>query len=79
MQQYNVHEAKSSLSKLLDAVTAGEEVVIAKNGKPVAKLVKIPSSEKRVLGLGRHDFNLPETGWQGPLSDEEADAFLEGR
>jgi prevent-host-death family protein len=38
MQLVNIHEAKTHLSKLLDQVAAGEEVVIARNGKPVARL-----------------------------------------
>ena len=38
MQLVNVHQAKTQLSKLLDQVIAGEEVVIARHGKPVAKL-----------------------------------------
>ena len=39
MKTYNIHEAKTHLSRLLEAVAAGEEVVIAKAGKPIAKLV----------------------------------------
>jgi prevent-host-death family protein len=38
MQLVNVHQAKTQLSKLLDQVEAGEEVVIARHGKPIAKL-----------------------------------------
>jgi prevent-host-death family protein len=40
MHQVNVHEAKTNLSKLLEKTANGEEVIIAKAGKPVAKLVK---------------------------------------
>ncbi|MBI5309911.1 MAG: type II toxin-antitoxin system prevent-host-death family antitoxin [Actinobacteria bacterium] len=39
--QYNVLEARNQLSKLIDAAVAGEEVVIAKRGKPTVKIVKI--------------------------------------
>jgi prevent-host-death family protein len=46
----NMHEAKSTLSKLVEKVNEGEEVVIAKAGKPVAKLVKY-DREPRRLGL----------------------------
>lgn len=45
MRQVNVHEAKSQLSRLLQAVEEGEEILIARNGKPVAKLV--PHVEER--------------------------------
>jgi prevent-host-death family protein len=41
---YNVHAAKSQLSKLIDAALAGEEVVIAKDSKPMVRLVPIPQS-----------------------------------
>ena len=42
--QFNVHTAKSQLSKLIDAALAGEEVIIAKGSKPVVRLVPIPQS-----------------------------------
>jgi prevent-host-death family protein len=45
MKQVNVHEAKTQLSRLLQEVENGEEVVIARNGEPVAKLV--PHVEER--------------------------------
>lgn len=51
MNTINIHEAKTHLSKLLDRVTAGEEIVIAKNGKPVAKLIPIEDIPPRT-GLG---------------------------
>ena len=43
----NVYEAKTHLSRLLDRVAAGEEIVIARAGKPVAKLVPLPATEPR--------------------------------
>jgi prevent-host-death family protein len=71
----NMHEAKSTLSKLVEKVSAGEEVVIAKAGKPVAKLVKYEPKEPRPLGLydGQiwiaDDFDEP---------DEDLIALFEG-
>jgi len=51
MAQVNVHEAKTQLSRLLARVEAGEEVVIARDGKPVARLVPVaPSTVRRVPG-----------------------------
>jgi prevent-host-death family protein len=50
MEQVNVHEAKTHLSKLLERVEAGEEIVIARNGKPVAKLVAVPARKPREPG-----------------------------
>jgi prevent-host-death family protein len=51
MAQVNVHEAKTQLSKLLARVEAGEEIVIARDGKPLARLVPVsPSPMRRVPG-----------------------------
>jgi prevent-host-death family protein len=50
--QVNVYEAKTQLSKLLDWVLAGEDVVIARSGKPVARLIPIESlPEPRIPGI----------------------------
>jgi len=48
---YNVHEAKTNLSRLLKQVAEGEEVVIAKDGEPVARLVAVPKKRVRELGF----------------------------
>lgn len=52
MKAVNVHEAKTHLSRLLKKVAAGEEVVISKAGKPIARLVPVVEPPReRVLGL----------------------------
>ena len=52
MMTVNIHEAKTNLSKLISFLEKGEEVVIAKAGNPVAKLVSyVPSIEKRKPNL----------------------------
>ena len=45
MRIINIHDAKTQFSKLIDAVTQGEEIVIAKAGKPVAMLVPMPAQK----------------------------------
>ena len=45
MTKVNMHEAKTRLSKLVEMAKSGEEVVIAKNGKPQARIVPIESDE----------------------------------
>lgn len=55
MKTVNVHEAKTTLSALLNEVERGEEVTIARNGKPVAKLVRLTPSKRRQPGLLRDD------------------------
>jgi prevent-host-death family protein len=71
MAAYNVHEAKSNLSRLLGQVERGEEVVIARHGKPVAKLVPV-SRAKRVLG-SMSGLVTEQRGWDAPISGEEAE------
>jgi prevent-host-death family protein len=73
MAAYNVHEAKSSLSKLLERVEEGEEVIIARHGTPVAKLVPVVR-KKRVLGSMRGLVKLDE-GWDAPIDDRDAKEF----
>ena len=54
MAEVNIHEAKTHLSKLLRRVTAGEEIVIARAGKPVARLVAVAEPPRpRELGRDR--------------------------
>jgi prevent-host-death family protein len=54
--EVNVHHAKTHLSKLISAAESGEEVIIARNGKPVVKLVVVTppvrKSRKHMLGSG---------------------------
>jgi prevent-host-death family protein len=78
METINIHAAKTQLSRLLDAVAAGEEVVIAKAGKPVARLVPIGQEPKpRQLGLLAGKIHVPEN-FDEPLP-EEILAEFEGR
>lgn len=67
MTKVNMHEAKSRLSKLVEMAKNGEDVVIAKNGKPQARIVAINSEPKKWFGMDEgkiwmaDDFNeLPE-------------------
>jgi len=66
----NIHAAKTHLSRLIDQVAAGEEVVIARAGKPVARLVPLaPERPKRVLGMLRGQINIPDN-FDDPLPDD---------
>ena len=66
----NVHEAKTHLSKLLEQVRLGEEVVIAKSGKPVARLVAIEGARKRrEPGSAKGSITIAED-FDAPLPDE---------
>jgi prevent-host-death family protein len=74
----NVHAAKTQLSKLLDLVEDGEQVVITRHGKAVAQLVPVHLLRRSPLGAMRGEFEMSD-GWEKPLTDEEAEAFWSGR
>jgi prevent-host-death family protein len=73
----NVHEAKTHLSKLLDRAHAGEEIILAKAGKPYAKLVPFhdPSQPPRKSGGWPELRNIPDSVWFDPLPEEELNAW----
>ena len=74
----SVHAAKTQLSKLLDLLDEGEDVVIVRHGHPVARLVRANSSTKPQLGAMRGEISWEE-GWERAMTAEEADAFWNGR
>jgi prevent-host-death family protein len=75
--EFNIHEAKTHLSRLLERVALGEEVIIAKSGKPVAKLVPLDGRpKKRQLGTAKGEFTVPDD-FNDPLPKEIADLFWE--
>ena len=70
--QVNVHEAKTKLSKLLELVEQGENIVIARNGKPVAELVPARKSGGFPFGVASEHPIVPEGDeWWKPLSDDD--------
>ena len=75
MATVGVHEAKTHLSKLLARVSAGEEIVISRSGKPVARLGPL-NQEKgiRNIGIDRGSFEVP-SDFDEPLPEEVLDEF----
>jgi prevent-host-death family protein len=67
MPTVNMHEAKTQLSKLVEAALAGEDVVIAKAGKPAVRLVPCPEDKPAYRELG---------SLQGALTPEELEVLL---
>ncbi|HXV61217.1 MAG TPA: type II toxin-antitoxin system Phd/YefM family antitoxin [Vicinamibacteria bacterium] len=68
--EVNVHEAKTHLSRLLARVAAGEEIIISKAGKPVARLVPFHGAgKKRVPGQDRGKVWIAED-FDAPLPEE---------
>ena len=78
MKHVNIHEAKTGLSKLVERAEAGEEVIIARAGKPAAKLVPLTRLRgRRRLGLLDGKFKIPDD-FNQPLPESVLRAF-EGR
>lgn len=59
MQTINIHEAKTQLSRYVDQAATGDEVIIARAGKPVARLAPLADKQMRQLGLGKGKFSIP--------------------
>lgn len=71
----NIHEAKTHLSRLLARVSLGEEITIAKAGKPVARLVPVEEKPKqRVPGTAKGKIWIAPD-FDAPLPDEILDEF----
>lgn len=69
-----IHVAKTNLSRLVARAEAGEEIVIARGRKPVAKLVPIAPKPKRVFGSMRGQFSIGPEFFE-PLPPEELDQW----
>jgi prevent-host-death family protein len=75
MRTVNIHAAKTQLSRLVDAAAAGEEIIIAKSGKPIARLGPLLTARrKRNLGILEGKLSVP-ADFDAPLPDEVLDAF----
>lgn len=79
MTTVNMHAAKTHLSRLVEKAAAGEEIIIAKAGVPMARLtaLKPEAPKKRVLGMFKGQLNVPDD-FDAPLPDDILDMF-EGR
>ena len=87
MTTMNIHEARAHFSQLLEAVGRGEEVIIARSGVPVARI--IPEPERPVerhkvrLGLFADQVKVVDPDWHLPMSDDDiremfGDEFVDG-
>jgi prevent-host-death family protein len=64
----NIHEAKTNLSRLLQQVAAGEEIVIARAGKPIARIVPVSKPQPRRPGIAKGEVT---DAFFEPLSEDE--------
>jgi prevent-host-death family protein len=81
MPTYNIHAAKTHLSRLVDAAAGGEEVLIARAGKPVARLVPLEDARARPprrLGLLAGKLRIP-ADYDAPLPNDVLRDFEQQR
>ena len=79
MKQVNIHQAKTELSKLVERAEAGEEILIARAGRPVEKLVPLGRGQgRRKLGLLDGKFRIPDD-FNKPLPSSILRAFEGGK
>jgi len=76
----NIHDAKTTLSKLIERAMAGEEVIIARAGKPMVRLTPVqppkPKGRKRgILGAMKGEFKL-QPGWDSAEIDKEIEEII---
>ncbi len=71
-------EAKNNLSELIRKVESGEEILITRHGKAVAKLARV-ECKSRVLGGARGQIQEIDPDWWKPMTDQEVEDFLEGK
>ncbi len=75
--QVNVHEAKTQLSRLLELIKDGEQVIIARHGQPVAELIPVRQKGSFPLGIARGSQLVPPSdAWWQPLSEKEVEDWL---
>jgi prevent-host-death family protein len=82
--EVSVAEAKNKLTQLISAVERGEEVTISRRGKPVVQLVRVKRAPKFGTLREKYPDRFPLSPEEfheltRPMTDEEVDAFLEGR
>ena len=73
--QVNIYQAKTQLSMLVDRAAAGHEVVIARGGKPAARLVQLEQPKRKIVfGVLKGKVRIPDD-FDAPLPDEVLAAF----
>ena len=79
MRNVNIHEAKTHFSKLVDTAMHGEEIIIAKAGKPAARLVPLREAVRKIqFGLMQGEVEIAEN-FDAPLPESVMTAFEGGK
>lgn len=73
--EVNIHQAKTHLSRLLERVQLGEEIVISKAGRPIARLIPLePKQLRRKVGSAAGEFRVPDD-FNAPLPPDVEESF----
>jgi prevent-host-death family protein len=77
----SVADAKNKLPRLIRAVEDGESVTICRRGKPVVDIVRTGKATREAPRFGtlKNKVMIEDPDWWKPMTDEQVDAFLEGR
>jgi prevent-host-death family protein len=75
MEMINIHEAKTNLSRIVENVARGEGVILAKAGKPMARLLPLEVQKRAIrFGVLKGKITIPDD-FDAPLPDEVLDSF----
>ena len=75
MSTVTIHQAKTNLSKLLNAMLEGEEIIIARGKEPIARLTPIYKQGKRRYGSLKGLMEIPQDSAFAPLTDDELEEW----
>ncbi len=78
MRKINIHEAKTTLSRLVEAVEAGEEIVLARAGRPVAMITRLPVRHGIRIGTAKGLVRSIAKDFDRPLSKKQREVLFGG-
>jgi prevent-host-death family protein len=78
VRKVNIHEAKTTLSRLVEAVEAGEEVILARAGRPVARITRLPSRRGIRLGTAKGLVRSTSKDFDKPLTKKQQEELFGG-
>jgi antitoxin (DNA-binding transcriptional repressor) of toxin-antitoxin stability system len=78
VRKINIHEAKTTLSRLVEAVEAGEEIVLARAGRPVAMITRLPVRHGIRIGTAKGLVRSIAKDFDRPLSKKQREVLFGG-
>jgi antitoxin (DNA-binding transcriptional repressor) of toxin-antitoxin stability system len=79
MRKVNILEAKTTLSRLVEAAEAGEEIVLARAGRPVARITRLPTLKTVRLGTGKGLVRSISRDFDRPLTNKKVRELFGGK